>query len=109
MLRRSRYIDWLRAGQPISRSSSPGRIKNFQKSSRPAVESNQTTYPSASWTHSPGVERQVREADHSPPTSAEVHSPTRLHGVMLIYLSTGTILNFFSVSPILTIVLSENI
>jgi hypothetical protein len=40
---------------------------------------------------SPGVKRQGREADHSPPTSAEVkknvdlyiHSPIRLHSVVL--------------------------
>jgi hypothetical protein len=40
---------------------------------------------------SPGVKRLGREADHSPPTSAEVnknvylyiHSPMRLHGVVL--------------------------
>jgi hypothetical protein len=36
---------------------------------------------------SPGVKRQGREADHSPPTSAEVdlyiHSPIRLHGAVL--------------------------
>jgi hypothetical protein len=40
---------------------------------------------------SPGVKWQVREADHSHPTSAEVkkrvnlyiHSPVRLHGVVL--------------------------
>jgi hypothetical protein len=39
---------------------------------------------------SPGVKRLGREADHSPPSTAEVkkmelypHSPIRLHGVML--------------------------
>jgi hypothetical protein len=42
---------------------------------------------------SPGVKRSRREADHSPPSSAEVknawklyiHSPIRLHGVVLSY------------------------
>jgi hypothetical protein len=47
-----------------------------------------TSYPMGTGDYFPGVERQGREADHSPPTSAEVkkmwiHSPIRLHGVML--------------------------
>jgi hypothetical protein len=45
-----------------------------------------------------GVKRQGRKAGHSPPSSAEIkewvelylHSPTRLHGVVLIKKSTGT-------------------
>jgi hypothetical protein len=38
-----RYSDWLRAGRPRVRSSSPGRVKNFlySKSSRPALRSTQ--------------------------------------------------------------------
>jgi len=52
------------------------------------------SYPGAP---SLGVKRPVREADHSPPSSAEIrecvelylHSPIRLHGVVLSY-STGT-------------------
>jgi hypothetical protein len=48
-----------------------------------------------------GVKRPGREADHSPPSSAEVnkcvelylHSPIRLHGVMLQFKKgTGAIL-----------------
>jgi hypothetical protein len=47
------------------------------------------------------VKRPWREADHSPPSNAEVkeyvelylHSPIRLHGVVLSY-STGTTLPF---------------
>jgi hypothetical protein len=50
-----------------------------------------------------GVKRHEREADHSPPTSAEdqenedlyLHSPIRLHGVVLNKLNTGTILPFY--------------
>jgi hypothetical protein len=66
--------DWLRAGQRRSRSSSPGRVKNFlySASSRPALG---PTQPPIKWVPrapSPGVKRQGREADHSPPTSAEV-------------------------------------
>jgi hypothetical protein len=45
----------------------------------------------------PDIKRLGREADHSPPTNAEVkkiwiyiHSPIRLHGVVVNELSTGT-------------------
>jgi hypothetical protein len=50
-------------------SSSPGRVKNFHFSisSRLALGSTQ---PPIKWV--PGVKRQEREADHSPPTSAEI-------------------------------------
>jgi hypothetical protein len=56
------------------RSSSPGRVRNllFYTSSRPALASTQ---PPIQWVPralSPGVKREGREADHSPPTSAEV-------------------------------------
>jgi hypothetical protein len=59
-------------------SSSPGRVKNFHFSiaSRPALGSTQ---PPLKWV--PGVKREGREADHSPPTSAEVKK-------MWIYTST---------------------
>jgi hypothetical protein len=71
---RSRYNDWLRAGQPKGRSSSPGKIKNFLFStlSRPALR---PTQPPIQWVLgalSPGVKWHGREADHSPPTSADV-------------------------------------
>jgi hypothetical protein len=61
-------------GRPRGRSSSPGRVKNFNfsKSSSPALEA---TKPPTLWVPvalSPGVKRQEREADHSPPISAEV-------------------------------------
>jgi hypothetical protein len=59
-------------------SSSPGSVKHlhFSISSRPALGSTQ---PPIKWV--PGVNRQGREADHSPPTSAEVKK-------MWIYTST---------------------
>jgi hypothetical protein len=40
---RSRYSDWLRAGQPRGRSSSPGEGKNFHfsMSSRPTLRPTQ--------------------------------------------------------------------
>jgi hypothetical protein len=60
------------------RSSSPDGAKNFHfsVSSRPALGSTQ---PPIEWV--PGVKRQGREADCSPPTSAEVKK-------MWIYTST---------------------
>jgi hypothetical protein len=66
---RSRYSYWLRAGRPRGRNSSPGRVKNvlFSMSSRPALGSTQ---PPIQWV--PWVKRPGSEADHSPPTSAEV-------------------------------------
>jgi hypothetical protein len=86
------YSDWLRAGRPRGRNSSPGGVKNFlfYTSSRPALGS---THPPIQWvpgTLSPGINLPGREADQSPPTSAEVkknvdlymHSPIRLHGVV---------------------------
>jgi hypothetical protein len=60
----SRYSDWLRAGQPRSRSSSPCRGKNFlfSTSFRPALG---CTQPPIQWV--PGALSPVvkREADHS--------------------------------------------
>jgi hypothetical protein len=71
---RSRYRDWLRAGRPRGRSSSPGRVKNFRfsMSSRPALGSTQPHLQRVPGALSPGIKRPEREADHSPPTSAEV-------------------------------------
>jgi hypothetical protein len=64
-----RYSDWLRADRLRDQSSSPGRGKNFLYStaSGPALG---PTQPSIQWV--PGVKRPGREADHSPPTNAEV-------------------------------------
>jgi hypothetical protein len=53
---------------------------------------------------SPAVKRAGREADHSPPASAEVKknvdvyipSPVCLHGVVLNELSVGTTLPFLA-------------
>jgi hypothetical protein len=63
------------------RSSSPGSVKNglFSRSSRPAVR---PTQPPIQWVPgalSPGVKRQGREADHSPPVSAEVNKIWIIH------------------------------
>jgi hypothetical protein len=60
------------------RSSSPGKVKDFllSRSSRPVLG---FTQPPIQWVR--GVKRSGREADHSPPTSAEIKK-------MLIYTST---------------------
>jgi hypothetical protein len=77
MDKRGRYSDWLRAGRPRGRSSSPRRVKNFFFSMSP-------TQPPIQWV--PGVKRPGREADHSSPATAEVKK-------MWIY--TSTLLYFF--------------
>jgi hypothetical protein len=74
MVYRSRYSEWLPAGRRRGRSSSPGRVKNclFSTASRPALG---LTQPPIEWvpgTLSQGLKRPGLEADHSPPTSAEV-------------------------------------
>jgi hypothetical protein len=66
------YPDWGTGygfGRPRGRSSSPcrGKIFHFSTSSRPNLG---PTQPPIQWV--PGVKRPEREADHSPPTSAEV-------------------------------------
>jgi hypothetical protein len=59
--------DWLRAGLPRGRSSSPGRVKNihFSISSTPPLGSTQPPIQWVPGTVSPGVKWQWREADHS--------------------------------------------
>jgi hypothetical protein len=50
---------------------------------------------------SPGVKRQEREADHSLSASAEVHSPIRLHGVVLKFVEhrdNFTVITYFLVT-----------
>jgi hypothetical protein len=78
---------------PRGRSFYPGKVKNshFSMPPRPALGSTQ---PPIQWVPevlSPRVKRPGREADHLPQTTAEVkknvglciHSPTRLHDVVL--------------------------
>jgi hypothetical protein len=69
--------DWLRAGRLRVRISSPGGVKNFLffTSPRPALGSTQPPIRSV-----PGVKRPGREADYTPPASAEVKK-------MWIYIS----------------------
>jgi hypothetical protein len=70
----SRYNDWLPAGRPRGRGSSPGSGKIFS-SSRPPDRFRGPPSILSNWVPgalSPGVKLPGREADHSPPTSAEV-------------------------------------
>jgi hypothetical protein len=88
----SQNNDWLRAGRPRGRSSSPSMVKNFlfSMSFRPDLG---PTQPPIQWVLgalSLGVEWQGHEADHSPPTSVKVKklwtytsAPPCLHGVVL--------------------------
>jgi hypothetical protein len=77
------YSDWLGAGRPRGRSSSPGKFKNFlfSTSSRLAVGPTQPPLQCVPGALSPGIKWQGREADHSPPASAKVKK-------MWIYTST---------------------
>jgi hypothetical protein len=87
----SRYSDWLRAGRPRGRSSSPGRIKNFLQVFQTGSGVHPTSYQMGTGALSPGVKRPGPEADHLHLISAEVnkivdlyiHSPIRHHGVVL--------------------------
>jgi hypothetical protein len=70
----SRYSDWLLAGRRRNLSSSPDRVKNFHfsLSSRLALGSTQPPIQWEQGAHSLEEMRPGREADHSPPASAEV-------------------------------------
>jgi hypothetical protein len=72
----SRYGDWLRAGWPRSRSSSPGKVKNFPfaTASRPVLG---PTQPPIHWVLvfiSPGINRPGNEAGRSPQTACHLIS-----------------------------------
>jgi hypothetical protein len=56
---RNWYSDWLRAGRPRGRSSSPGRVKNFHFSisSRPALGHTQSPVEWVLGALSPEVKR----------------------------------------------------
>jgi hypothetical protein len=88
---RTRYSDWLRTGQRRGRTSSHCRVKNFLFSapSRPVLG---PTHPPIKWVLealSPGAKRAGREADHSPPTVAEVKN-TWTYTSTSPYVFTGT-------------------
>jgi hypothetical protein len=67
---RSRYSDWLRAGQPRVRVPVGSRI--FTSPHTPALGPTQPTIHWIPEILTPGVKRQGRETDRSPPTSADV-------------------------------------
>jgi hypothetical protein len=71
--RLSQYSDWLGAERARDRSSSPDRVNNlhFYISSTPALGPTHPPIQRVPWALSPGVKRQVRKADHSPPNSVE--------------------------------------
>jgi hypothetical protein len=76
--KRSRYSDWLRAGRLRGWSLSPSRVKNFLFYTSSTSALGRTQRP-IQWVLV--VKRPGREADHSPPASAEVNK-------MWIYTST---------------------
>jgi hypothetical protein len=77
----SRCSDWIRAGRPTGRSSSTGRGKIFvlSTSSRPVLGPTQPPIQRVLRALPPGVKRPGRDADHSPPTSAEVKNAGSIH------------------------------
>jgi hypothetical protein len=94
--KRSWYSDWLRAGRQRGWGSSAGRVKNFlfSTSSRAGLG---YTQPPIQWVHvalSPEVKRPGREADHSPPSSAEVKKMWIYTSPYAFAVSTGTTLHF---------------
>jgi hypothetical protein len=60
---RTRYSDWLRAGRPTGRSSTPGRVRNFlfSMSSKRVLGSTQPPMRWVPGALSPGVKRPERE------------------------------------------------
>jgi hypothetical protein len=79
------YNDWIHAGRPKGRTSSPCRGKNFHFStlSRSALGPTQPPIQWVPGAFSPGLKRLGREADHSPPASADVK-------ITWMYISTPT-------------------
>jgi hypothetical protein len=69
----SRYNNWLQDGQPRGPSLGPVRDRNFHfLSSKPALWSTQPPIQRVPGALSPEVRQPGYEADHSPPSSAEV-------------------------------------
>jgi hypothetical protein len=67
----SQYSDGLQAGLP-GFDSQQCKIFLFSTASRPTLGPTQPSIPLVPRALSPGVKQQEREADHSPPSSAEV-------------------------------------
>jgi hypothetical protein len=94
----SRYSDGLHAGQLEFYSRQGQEIYLYPIAFRPALEPTQHSYTKITGGSFPGDISARREADHSPPSAKRYNggavSPlsVRLHGVVLNYLSTETIL-----------------
>jgi hypothetical protein len=82
----------LRAGRPGNRGSIPSKGERFSllHNVQTSSEAYPATYPMGTGDSFPGVNRQVYEADHSPPSSVEVKNggampsnPIRLHDIVL--------------------------
>jgi hypothetical protein len=95
----SRYSEWLRAGRPRDRSSNPGRVKNFLFSTSGA---HPAYYPMGigcsfsggkeAWTWTwPLTSNYCRGQEN---VDLYIHSPLRLRGVVLNYLSGKTTLSY---------------
>jgi hypothetical protein len=87
-VQRSRYAEWLGAGWPGGRSSSPGKGKTFLTPHvvQTGSGAHSASYPMGTGGFYPGIKQPGSEADHSPPTSAEVkntHTSSR-HSVYLV-------------------------
>jgi hypothetical protein len=79
----------------------------FSRASRPPLRTTQPPIQMVLRALSPGVKRQGREADHSPPSRADIKNggtipplPIRLHGVVLINKAEGQLqifkINFYN-------------
>jgi hypothetical protein len=66
------YWNWLQAGRPRGWSSIPGSVKNFLYVGQIGSGADPASYSMGTGALSPGVKPSGREADNSPPTSAEV-------------------------------------
>jgi hypothetical protein len=75
-------------------SSSPDKekITFFPRTVQTGSGAHRTSYPKGTAASFPKIKAKGREADHSPPYSANLypHPPSYLHDVMLNWLSTGT-------------------
>jgi hypothetical protein len=89
--------DYRRAGRPRGLISSPGRVSNcfFSASTRPTLGPNQPPIQCAPGALSPREKRPEREADHSPPTSAEVK--------YFLYTPLGTTRNYSAIANLHTL------
>jgi hypothetical protein len=86
----------------------PSGSRIFSTSPRPALGATQPPIQRVPWALSLGVKRPSLESDHLPPNSSETKKtgintstppPIRLHGLVLNWLNTETILPFYRTRP----------